>query len=215
MCLFCEKIVCNTHIISYKYSYCLSNNKDFCQFLTTKMTTKSKSEIRTAAKQAVKSLLPEQRISKSALIVKEILSLEAVKSARVIALYASLPDEVISGEAIDTLATQKRVVLPRVAGDDMDFYPYDPTAMEIGSFGISEPQTEVAIDPSKIDVIIVPGVAFTLSGMRCGRGKGYYDKYLSRNGFRAIKIGVCYKEQLAEDIPSEPHDILMDCVICY
>ena len=179
------------------------------------MTTKSKSEIRTAAKQAVKSLFPEQRISKSALIVKEILSLEAVKSAKVVALYASLPDEVISGEAIDTLATQKRVVLPRVAGDDMDFYPYDPTAMEIGSFGISEPQTEVAIDPSEIDVIIVPGVAFTLSGVRCGRGKGYYDKYLSRNGFRAIKIGVCYKEQLAEEIPSEPHDILMDCVICY
>lgn len=179
------------------------------------MTTKSKSEIRTAAKQAVKSLLPEQRISKSALIVKEILSLEAVKSAKVVALYASLPDEVISGEAIDTLATQKRVVLPRVAGDDMDFYPYDPTAMEIGSFGIAEPQTEVAIDPSKIDVIIVPGVAFTLSGVRCGRGKGFYDKYLSRNGFRAIKIGVCYKEQLAEKIPSEPHDILMDCVICY
>lgn len=179
------------------------------------MTTKSKSEIRTAAKQAVKSLLPEQRISKSALIVKEILSLEAVKSAKVVALYASLPDEVISGEAIDTLATQKRVVLPRVAGDDMDFYPYDPTAMEIGSFGISEPQTEVAIDPSEIDVIIVPGAAFTLSGVRCGRGKGYYDKYLSRNGFRAIKIGICYKEQLAEDIPSEPHDILMDCVICY
>ena len=97
----------------------------------------------------------------------------------------------------------------------MDFYPYDPTAMEIGSFGISEPQTEVAIDPSEIDVIIVPGVAFTLSGVRCGRGKGYYDKYLSRNGFRAIKISVCYKEQLAEEIPSEPHDILMDCVICY
>ena len=177
------------------------------------MTTKSKSEIRTAAKQAVKSLLPEQRISKSALIVKEILSLEAVKSAKVVALYASLPDEVISGEAIDTLATKKRVVLPRVAGDDMDFYPYDPTAMEIGSFGISEPQTEVAIDPSKIDVIIVPGVAFTLSGVRCGRGKGYYDKYLSRNGFRAIKIGVCYKEQLAEEIPNEPHDIVMDYMI--
>lgn len=179
------------------------------------MITKNKSEIRTAAKSAVKGLSSEQKKSKSALIVKDILALDAIKSAKVVALYASLPDEAASDEAINALATQKRVVLPRVAGDDMDFYPYDPTAMEIGSFGISEPQTEVAIDPSKIDVIIVPGVAFTLSGVRCGRGKGYYDKYLSRNGFRAIKIGVCYKEQLAEEIPNEPHDILMDCVICY
>lgn len=179
------------------------------------MITKNKSEIRTAAKSAVKGLSSEQKKSKSALIVKDILALDAIKSAKVVALYSSLPDEVISSELIATLAVQKQVVLPRVAGDDMDFYPYDPTAMEIGSFGISEPQTEVAIDPSEIDVIIVPGVAFTLSGVRCGRGKGYYDKYLSRDGFRAVKVGVCYKEQLAEEIPSEPHDILMDCVICY
>ena len=179
------------------------------------MITKNKSEIRTAAKSAVKGLSSEQKKSKSALIVKDILALDAIKSAKVVALYSSLPDEVISGEAIDTLATQKQVVLPRVAGDDMDFYPYGPTAMEIGSFGISEPQTEVAIDPSEIDVIVVPGVAFTLSGVRCGRGKGYYDKYLSRSGFRAVKVGVCYKEQLAEEIPSEPHDILMDTIICH
>jgi 5-formyltetrahydrofolate cyclo-ligase len=97
----------------------------------------------------------------------------------------------------------------------MDFYPYNPNELEVGAFGITEPQAAVAIDPAEIDTIVVPGVAFTLSGVRCGRGKGYYDKYLSRNGFRATKIGICYKEQLAEEIPSEPHDILMDCVICY
>lgn len=179
------------------------------------MTTKSKSEIRTAAKQAVKSLLPEQRISKSALIVKDILALDAIKSAKVVALYSSLPDEVISGELIATLAVQKQVVLPRVAGDDMDFYPYNPNELEVGAFGITEPQAAVAINPAEIDTIVVPGVAFSADGKRCGRGKGYYDKYLSRNGFRATKIGICYKEQLAEEIPSEPHDILMDCVICY
>ena len=197
-------------VIQYKYRYCLSNNKGFCQFLTTKMVTKSKSEIRAAAKRAVKALPFEQRESKSALIVKNILESEFIKGAKTVALYASLPDEVASGSLISSLASQKRVVLPRVAGDDMDFYPYDPTSMEVGAFGISEPQGERAVEPSEIDVIVIPGVAFTADGKRCGRGKGYYDKYLSRPDFRAVKIGICYKEQLAEDIPNEPHDIVMD-----
>ena len=174
------------------------------------MITKSKSEIRTTAKRAVKALSSEQKRSKSALILKNIADFEPIKSAKVVALYASLPDEVTSDELITVLAAEKCVVLPRVAGDDMDFYPYDPTTMEIGAFGISEPQGEEAVEPRDIDVIVVPGVAFTTDGKRCGRGKGYYDKYLSRAGFRAVKVGVCYKEQLAEEIPNEPHDILMD-----
>lgn len=176
------------------------------------MITKSKSEIRSTAKRAVKALSSEQKRDKSALIIKNIADSKAVKDAKFVALYASLPDEVESGNLIDILSQQKRVVLPRVAGDDMDFYPYDPTSMEIGSFGISEPQGQEAIEPSEIDVIIVPGVAFTTDGKRCGRGKGYYDKYLSRAGFRATKIGICYAEQLAEHIPNEPHDIVMDCI---
>ena len=46
-----------------------------------------------------------------------------------------------------------------------------------------------------------------------GRGKGYYDKYLSQNDFSALKIGVCYKEQLVDEIPVEKHDVMMDVVI--
>lgn len=177
------------------------------------MMSRSKSEIRAAAKSAVKALTTEQKRDKSMLIVKNIATSAPIKSAKTVALYASLPDEVISDELIALLAAEKRVVLPRVAGEDMDFYPYEPSQMEVGAFGITEPQGEGAIDPTEIDVIIVPGVAFTTNGKRCGRGKGYYDKYLSREGFRATKMGICYAEQLAEDIPNEPHDIVMDCVI--
>ena len=174
---------------------------------------KNKSELRQAAKSKVKAIPAEQKHSRSALIFKNILSSELIKGAKTIALYASLPDEVYSIEAIEVLNTQKVVVLPRVAGDKMDFYRYNPEQMSVGAFGISEPQAELPINPAEIDVIIVPGVAFTLSGKRCGRGKGYYDKYLNSEGFRATKIGVCFAEQIAKDITTEPHDIVMDCVI--
>lgn len=175
--------------------------------------TKSKSDIRRAAKSAVKALTAQQKADKSTLILSRIASSESIKSAKTVALYASLSDEVQSFELIELLSQTKRVVLPRVAGDDMDFYPYSPSSLKVGAFGIEEPQGSEPISPDEIDVIVVPGVAFTTDGKRCGRGKGYYDKYLSRSGFRAIKIGVCYAEQLAEDIPNEPHDIVMDYMI--
>lgn len=175
--------------------------------------TKSKSDIRRAAKSAVKALTAQQKADKSTLILSCIAFSESIKSAKTVALYASLSDEVQSFELIEFLSQTKRVVLPRVAGDDMDFYPYTPSSLKVGAFGIEEPQGSEPISPDEIDVIVVPGVAFTTDGKRCGRGKGYYDKYLSRSGFRAIKIGVCYAEQLAEDIPNEPHDIVMDYMI--
>lgn len=175
--------------------------------------TKSKSDIRRAAKSAVKALTAQQKADKSTLILSCIASSESIKSAKTVALYASLSDEVQSFELIELLSQTKRVVLPRVAGDDMDFYPYTPSSLKVGAFGIEEPQGSEPISPDEIDVIVVPGVAFTTDGKRCGRGKGYYDKYLSRSGFRAIKIGICYAEQLAEDIPNEPHDIVMDYMI--
>jgi 5-formyltetrahydrofolate cyclo-ligase len=174
---------------------------------------KNKSELRSAAKLEVKTISPEQKSSRSALIFKNILNSELIKDAKVVALYASLPDEVSTADIITSLHSQKEILLPRVAGDEMDFYRYNPAEMSIGAFGISEPQAHDAVAPSDIDVIIVPGVAFTKNGKRCGRGKGYYDKYLSREGFRATKIGVCFAEQIAEDILSEPHDIIMDSVI--
>ena len=64
-----------------------------------------------------------------------------------------------------------------------------------------------------IDVMVVPGVAFTSVGDRLGRGKGYYDRYMAREGFRAQTIGVCYSCQLCDELPVEEHDRRVDRVI--
>ena len=56
-------------------------------------------------------------------------------------------------------------------------------------------------------------MAFTADGLRCGRGRGYYDQYLSLAGFRAVKIGICFAHQLVDALPAEPHDIRMDRVV--
>ena len=48
---------------------------------------------------------------------------------------------------------------------------------------------------------------------RCGRGRGYYDKYLSRPDVHAVKVGVCFAHQLVGELPAEPHDVAMDYII--
>jgi 5-formyltetrahydrofolate cyclo-ligase len=100
-----------------------------------------------------------------------------------------------------------------VEGDIMNLYVYDRNSMAVGSFGINEPQNSVGVDAGEIDAVVVPGLAFSVDGARMGRGKGYYDKYLSQSDFAALKIGVCYREQLVPHIPTESHDVKMDTVI--
>ena len=96
----------------------------------------------------------------------------------------------------------------------MRFYDYVPGELCRGAFGIAEPSAaERPCDPADIDFIVVPGVAFTAAGARMGRGRGYYDKYLSQSGFRGVKAGVCYAHQLVGELPVEPHDVFMDYVV--
>ena len=137
----------------------------------------------------------------------------AIKSARTVALFASLPDEIDTSTLLQTLSREARIVLPRINGDSMDFYPYAPEAMQRGFMGISEPCGSEPVAPAEIDVMILPGVAFTPDGGRLGRGKGYYDKYLSRNGFRAHTIGICYPCQVVNSLPIEEHDRVLDRVV--
>jgi len=66
--------------------------------------------------------------------------------------------------------------------------------------------------PEMLDLVVVPGVAFTRDGARLGRGRGYYDRYLSRPGLRAFCVGVCFAHQLVDTLPVEPHDRTMDAV---
>lgn len=131
-------------------------------------------------------------------------------TARNILLYHSLPDELPTHEVISKWSKEKKIFLPRVNGNDLDVVAFDGDMSSDNKFNISEPQG-IAVDPSIIDLIIVPAVALSPSGMRLGRGKGFYDRLLCTT--RAFTIGVALDCQLIEHLPTEPHDIPLDAVI--
>ena len=175
----------------------------------------TKTEIRKQMKGLNTALSSEQREELSARIFNEAERLPAFARAKVVALFASLKDEPLTAPALERWSRSKRIVLPRVEGDIMRFYDYDPASMnDSGSFGISEPEATALCRPEEIDFIIVPGVAFTAAGMRLGRGKGFYDKYLSQPGCRAFKAGVCYPHQVVEELPADPFDVPVDHLCC-
>jgi 5-formyltetrahydrofolate cyclo-ligase len=78
------------------------------------------------------------------------------------------------------------------------------------SFGLLEP-TGATVDPQSIDLVIVPGLAYTASGHRLGYGGGNYDRFLPLT--RAATVGVCFTEQLVDAVPLEPHDLPVATVI--
>lgn len=68
-------------------------------------------------------------------------------------------------------------------------------------------------DPGTVDVVVVPGVAFTASGDRLGQGGGWYDRFLCRLGPGSLSVGVCFVEQVLDDLPLESHDVVLDRVV--
>ena len=115
-----------------------------------------KSDIRKEVRRRISSLSPRQRLEAANIVFDRIERSEAFARATCVALYASLPDEVPTHETIQRWAAAKRVVLPRVEGDTMRFFDYDPATMRRGSFGIDEPEAEGECTPDAIDLIIIP-----------------------------------------------------------
>ena len=108
----------------------------------------------------------------------------------------------------------KRLALPRCEADGVMTARWVSALTELkpGAFGILEPpETLPVAAPEDLNLILVPGMAFSPKGARLGRGKGYYDRFLEE--FAGRTIGVCFDSSVLEEIPTEPHDRFMDAVL--
>ena len=95
----------------------------------------------------------------------------------------------------------------------MDFVVYHPQQLVKTSFGLLEPQGDLeVVKPSQIDLIHVPGLAFTREGYRIGYGGGYYDRYLEH--FAGQSLSTIYPCQVQE-FNFENHDIPVQEVLIY
>ncbi|MBQ2365514.1 MAG: 5-formyltetrahydrofolate cyclo-ligase [Alistipes sp.] len=173
-----------------------------------------KKEIRREVRRRIAEIDAPSRALAAERIFSQIETLEPFREARCIALFAAMKDEVPTDFALRRWRDMgKRIVVPRVEGDVMRFYDYAPERMQTGAFGIEEPMGDEECSCTDIDLMIVPARAFTRRGERLGRGGGFYDKYMSLNGFRAYKVGIAFSCQIFDAIPTDAHDIIVDEVV--
>jgi len=154
--------------------------------------------------------LIDDRTLRSVQLWAEVAELPQYRTARIVMAFAAMASEPETDGLFARLERDGKVlVLPRIVGDLLE-----PALVGEGTrpavWGIQEPQGAV-VDPTTIDLIIVPGVAFTSDGGRLGHGKAYYDRFLP--GTRAFTVGACFAEQLVDELPLEPHDVRLDLVV--
>lgn len=129
----------------------------------------------------------DDRVARSESIWRRVESLDAVRSAEVVMAFDSIPGEPV---------TAPFVARRRAAGQSVVLPEDDPRP-----------------DPAGIDVVVVPGTAFTRRGERLGQGGGWYDRFLLGVREHCVTIGVGFEIQIVDELPVEPHDIVLDAVI--
>ena len=166
-----------------------------------------KSELRKQVLHEMKALSQEQKQAIDQALTERLLHHPFYQEAKVIASYLSFPHEFQTQELIEqALKDGKKVLIPKTYPKGrMDFVAYDPQQLVKTSFGLLEPQGDLeVVDASQIDLIHVPGLAFTTEGYRIGYGGGYYDRYLKH--FSGNTLSTVYPCQIRDFIP-EDHDI--------
>ena len=134
-----------------------------------------------------------------------------VRRAATVAAYVSINGEPGTGPLLDGLrAAGKRVILPVVVpGLDLDWAVYrDPDDLAPARYGLLEPTGErLGLDAiATADVVIVPALAVSPTGVRLGRGGGCYDRTLGRVPVGTFTCALLYDGEVGLDIPVEPHD---------
>jgi len=160
----------------------------------------------------------EERKSKSRIIQQKLLELPEFQRAKMVLLFLDFRGEVETMALAEaTIAQGKRLILPRCAaqGVILPIEVRDLTAdLESGTFGIREPKLALGVvEPTEIDLIIIPGSGFDLQGNRLGYGGGFYDRFFMRLNPLTPKVALCFECQVIPQVPVDKHDAKMTMLI--
>ena len=158
-----------------------------------------------------------ERVAASAQ-ARVLLAAQAVwRAARAVLFYAPMPEELDVWPLLaEALSVGKEVFLPRFVAETRGYEAcqiLDPEAdVQAGQFRIREPGLHCAqLRSSRVDLVLVPGLVFDPRGQRLGRGRGYYDQLLQ--ACRGVKCGVAFDQQITGEVPVEPHDVRLNCIL--
>jgi 5-formyltetrahydrofolate cyclo-ligase len=182
----------------------------------------SKEELRRELRRRLRELDPETRAAASLAICEAAARLPAFRAAETVALFAPLASEPDIGPLIEEAWAQgKQVALPRMFREDaeprLDWHPISSwdDVTESGPFGLREPDHLICapLDAGELGCVFVPGLAFDHTGLRLGRGGGYYDCFLAGAPAALPRYGLMFACQQVPRVPREPHDQALPAIV--
>ncbi|CAF0790459.1 unnamed protein product [Rotaria sordida] len=187
------------------------------------MTYAAKQILREKLRHILKMMSNEDRIYQSNIVTNYLLRHSKYQSSRAISIYVHMNTEISTRDIIQhAFQSNKHVFIPRYNSTSMDMlriYSLDDLdSLPITKWNIRQPSLddknrEIATD--NIDIIIVPGLGFSLDGSRLGHGKGFYDKYLNSLNGNFYTIGLAYRQQILENntIPMNLNDVRINEIL--
>jgi 5-formyltetrahydrofolate cyclo-ligase len=178
----------------------------------------SKAALRRELREKIAAMTPQQRHGKSLAACALLAAAPEFAQARVVMLYLSTPEEVDTAPlALRCWQAGKSVVVPKVSWDQRRMLPVEITTLQTGITstgpGIREPIAGKPIPLDLIDLAIVPGLGFSTTGHRIGRGMGFYDRFLAQSDFVGRSCGLAFEEQIVEALPVLDHDIPLSMLV--
>ncbi len=162
--------------------------------------------------------MPEEQVHRSSDAIKtHVLAMREFNDARAAGCYLAMSHEVQTDALIaECRADGKLVAVPAFIEED-GFYrmaTFAPDAvLAAGKWNIREPRNIEEVEMDRIDIMLIPGVAFDRAGHRVGHGGGYYDRMLSYARHRSpFKLALAFAGQLFDAVPSDDHDIPVDAI---
>ncbi len=177
----------------------------------------TKAQIRSKILLKLKTQKEEDRNRKSKLIQDKLLRNKVFRKAKIVMFYIAFGGEVNTEEMIkEAKKIGKLICVPICRKDKETMQPAileDHAKLKVGPYGVWEPVAETLVQPADLDLIITPGLAFDKKGNRLGRGKGYYDRFLSKLSNRAPSIGLAFDFQILPLVPTTCYDVSVKKII--
>ena len=179
--------------------------------------TLTKRQLRNILLTRLKKQTEQQRELKSKLIEKKLLKQEEFIKAKRIMFYLAFDGEVKTESMINQARVLgKEIYVPLCDYKEKTLNPCllkSDSPLEIGAYKTLEPKSKIGLPYEKLDLVIVPALAFDKDGNRLGRGKGYYDRFLKRVPDHTHSIGLAFDFQILPTLPVEQNDVSVDKIL--
>lgn len=170
-----------------------------------------KKYLRTRLRATLSALSPETLQERSHIAAGRLFDEPEYQRAEIMMVYLSHQHEADTMPIVlQAWQDRKKVLAPQASWESRQMIPLEINSLDdVGSnqFGYREPIRGMPFPVELIDLVIVPGLAFDPYGNRLGRGRGFYDRFLARRGFKGTTCGFALEVQVVDSIPAAGHDV--------